>query len=140
MPTILTDPSDIIAATAKQWMKATVTISDPSQSTTTPYDPATDSGGETVAAVLVTTKARVQHLGNATPFVVEGAWMTRMAYNISFPLENYPALIPGGMKVKVTDGGKDVSLTEIELTVLAGAGSSSAAIRTLRCMSEMVPA
>lgn len=132
--------SEQITAAAEQFMNAAIEIYDPNTSVppTIPYDPVTGLGGESEPAVLWSGKARVQHLRQPQEVTTAAEWTAYRSYRFQVPLDEVSGLIDKGMRIRVTDAGRDPSLLQMTYTIEASTNSSHAAVRTFETTAENV--
>ena len=131
--------SEQIAAAAEQFMNAAIEIYDPqTQVVTTPYDAVTGLGGESTPVVLWSGKARVQHLRQPQEVTTAAEWTAYRSYRFQVPLDEVSGLIDKGMRIRVTDAGRDPSLSQMTYTIEASTNSSHAAVRTFETTAENV--
>ena len=119
-------------------MNATISIFDPTNVITVPYDPATDTGGYSTPLLLVTTKARFTPLRRPVEGTAGEAWLTKRPGRFQVPLSSVPARpFIKGLIVRVTVCPKFPEALQFSWTVLTAISSSDAAVCTIECLSEL---
>lgn len=135
-PASVTDWSAAITAAVLPLMTGAIEIYDPESATTTPYDPATDTGGVSTPALFMAERpARIQQL-TSTDLPGTTEWTAKTPYRIQIELRPGDPYIRKGLQVRVTNGDKDPSLTERSYEVISAVNSSNAAVRTINCVSD----
>ncbi len=128
-----------IADAARAEFRGVVSILDPSNVVTTPYDPVTGTGGPGEAAVVIDHRpARIQHL--RPPFESDGSAHVDATRRVRVQLDiqaGDPDITPGFI-VRVDGGGNDTTLTHYRYKVVSALNSSQAALRTLECTTQQV--
>ena len=129
-----------IGELAQGEMTCFISIYDPSNTNTAPYDSATDTGGYGLPAIVAANiPARVSFVRYPRP--VNGAvdWTVNRAARIQIPLAAVSTPISKGLLIRVTAIGTsdDPVLLQLGFTVETGANGSLAAVRTIGCMTSM---
>lgn len=133
-PTAVDDWSSAIREGAVAFMNARVTVVAPTDGA--PYDPATDTGGESGhEVVLAERRARVQHLSKPTETSNSGEWATKQRYTVQIEFLEGDAEVLKGQEVLVVDGGANPHLVGRTLQVLKAAGSSYAPLVSIDCVA-----
>ena len=138
----LREPSDWtapITAMAKQHMRGVIDIYDPKTSATNGhYDPTTDAQPTSAAVkVLSARAARIQPI--RTDQILNDAGEFVIQRFVRFQIEILPGdpFLREGLIVRVTDGGRDSTLTALAFQVLSAVNSSDAAIRTIEAVAQL---
>ena len=119
---------DEIARSAEREMKGEIAL----------YDSVSNPGEAPTLVLLVQSKASIITLG-ISEAVVGGQWITKRAVRVKIPRDAYLSPIGNGTLLRVLDGGNDKTLEQFAYIVLAAANSSHAAVRSIECVSELVP-
>ena len=138
----LADPSDWaaqIAAAVLPELTATVDVIDPNGGEPTPYDPKTDTGGDTAElSILIGREARIVFLTSPSEGVTSSElWTVKRRAVIQLVMRADDPEVSKGYMVRVTDPGSygDPQLLGKTFEVLFGANGSKAALRTLQCVT-----
>jgi len=163
LPPKLSDPFAIIGREAEKLMNIVVDVYDPDSANEIPYDSETDTGGYTPLTLVLTTKARMQHLRVPHEANIAGEWVTKRAIRFQIPLANGHATYPDegtlpdsgtypsetvfpsfggkalrkGFVVRVQGSVKQPYSVTFGFIVLSVINSSHAAVCTIECMSEL---
>lgn len=133
-PNAVDDWSSAIREGAVAFMNGQVRVvrdSDPA-----PYDPVTDTGGETTEIlVLAQRRARIQHISKPTETANSGAWETKQRFTVQVELLPGDAEVLKGHRVEVVDGGENPHLVGKSLQVLKAAGSSFLPVLSIDCVA-----
>lgn len=131
------DWEDEVAEVAVGEMNAVIDILDPS-GTGTPYDPSTDTGGLSEPATIITGRpARIQTRREPHTMDAQVVWTTQRRVLIQIELRPDDPIVSKGFVVRVTDGGRDPSLTRYAFEVLNAVNSSHAAVRTIQAIGDL---
>lgn len=123
-----------------RWFNAHIQIIDPAQATTTPYDPETDTGGESTPVVLYDSGAngaRIQPLRSPNAAVVGEQPLNTRAVEIQTKLDYSAGVLRSGLRIIVVDGGEDKTLENYVYTLQSGVNSSFGWVRTLFCTVDL---
>lgn len=134
------DWSGTIAAKALPFMNATVRIVDPKSTTTTPYDPVSDTGGTRAPTLIREGPARIQKIRRPLGISAPDQWSSSHQIRIQMPLDNTVPLVGKGMQLIVLDGGNEKDLEELLYVVTMSVNSSWAALATYEATAEITPA
>lgn len=129
--------SEEMGLTAERWFNATINIVDPNISNQT-WDPFTNEytgGSETI---LWTGKARIQTIGEGrnpqADYAFSAAGIRRIRIQVKIdPTRDF---IRKGLRIRVTDGGEDLDLQDIDIVVTNAINSSYAWLRTIECEAD----
>ena len=116
---------------------ATIQIIDPKTSTTTPYNPVTNSGGVPIQLVIWSSKSIIQRVRRLTPGSNQSGWTTTQHFTFQIPASAPSILVRKGMRIRVISGGGDPALTELGFVVTVGLSGSLAPVRLMEAMAEM---
>jgi len=125
---IATEMRTIVA----RWYNATVQIIDPNVGDQV-WDPSTNAYTGDTATVVWSGSARIQPLRTArTPdmTVTQGAIE---AIRVQVPYDSGLSLVRKGLQVKVTSGGEDAVLADLQFVVRSAINSSYGWNRTIEC-------
>lgn len=138
-PGAMADWPGIIAANVAPYMNATVQIVDPQTSViTTPYDPATDTGGDSTPLVIRQGPAFIQKIRRPLRVPGPNEWSSTHEFSITMALDNTVPLVSKGMQIIVLDGGREKDLEALTYIVTMSADSSWAPLSTYMCIAEIV--
>lgn len=129
------------AQVADLMFNAKIVIYDPHSDQATAYDAFADTGaGVTPTVVMPERRARIQELKSRSAVHINGSgvWGTYRLFRFETDLLPGDPLIRKGLELRVTDGGKDPSLTSFAYEVMTSVNSSWAPIRTIECITELV--
>jgi hypothetical protein len=129
-----------IGALALAEMTCFITIYDPANVTSVPYNSATDTDGFTGPTVIAAgIPARVAFVRYARPVNGIVDWSVNRTARIQIPLAAVTVPITKGFVIRVTAIGTsdDPVLLQIGFTVETAANGSLAAVRTINCMTSI---
>lgn len=130
--------SSEMATIAQRWFNATIEIVDPDVEGQT-WNPATNTYTGSSETVLWSGEARVQPLGVGenpqADYGFSSAGIRRVRIQVKLdPSRNF---IRKGLRVRVTDGGTDVELEQLDFVVTNAVNSSYAWLRTIECDADV---
>lgn len=116
-----------------------IVVLDPANTVTTPYDPITDTGGETTATVVLGPRAAYLKALSATVVTEAGILIGNVRYHVQFIPEAGDPIITKGLIVRVLEGGDNPALAHYAIAVLGSPTGSIAALTTLECQTSGTP-
>jgi hypothetical protein len=138
-----TAPGDwpaVIENIAKRYRRAIISVFNPSDVLDTRYNPLADTGGKsTMVAVIENRAARIVPISVPREFEGKQEWATKEFFHVQIELLGADPLLTKGLILRVVDGGKDATLEQYAFTVISAVNSSDAALRTIKCVSGMIP-
>lgn len=116
----------------ERWYNGAVQIIDPNLENLN-WDPATNAYSNNPEVVLWSGKARIQPIRDARTPDLEIMQGSIQSIRVQIPYDPSLPLIRKGLQVRVTDGGEDAVLEELEFTVRSAINSSYGWNRTIEC-------
>ncbi|MET4703116.1 DUF6093 family protein [Frigoribacterium sp. UYMn621] len=129
-----------IGALAEREMKCEITLYDPTNTVTIPYDSATDTGGYDAPSIIkADVPARLVFLRYPKPVNGVVDWSVSHTARIQIPLTAITTPITKGLIIRVTALGEsdDPALLQVAFTVETAFNGSFAAVRTISCISSL---
>lgn len=128
-----------IADAAHEEFTGVISVIDPGTGNPGVYSAETDirTGATPDDVVLDDRAARIQHIRLPLEMAGSREWSTKRRYRFQIDLLPGDPIITKGMVVRVTNGGRDASLTSFAFTVTAASNSSHAAVRTIETVTEL---
>ena len=133
----LSDWTQTIRDAALPFHTATVEVYDPSQTVTTPYVPATGTGGESSTPILATLPCRIILVKTPHELTTDVRSGYIRTFNIEFDAAQYAGAINDGFQVIITDGGDNPALVNGKYIEVQDCSTSSLmGFRLITCKRE----
>lgn len=116
-----------------------VVILDPANQVTTPYDPLTDTGGDTAAVVVLGPRPAYVKALAASVLTEAGLLQGIVRFRVQFLPEPGDPVITKGMIVRVLEGSKNEALPQFAFGVLGQTSGSIAALTKLEVQTNGTP-
>ncbi len=130
--------SEEMADIVQRWFNANVSIVDPEVGDQQ-WDPVTNAYTGSSEVVLWSGEARVQPIGvdsnPTTDYAFSSAGTRRIRVQVK--LDPSRDFIRKGLRVRVTDGGVDADLEDLDFVVTSAVNSSYAWLRTIECEADV---